>query len=90
MGVPMIVYPFDVTDQHGAAARVNYHKLGIVGDRHQDDSNTVRSHVERIIGDTQYFSRVQKMREYFERNLSENRAVNAVKAIIAQSGSSNQ
>ena len=90
MGVPMIVYPFDVTDQHGAAARVNYHKLGIVGNRHQDDSNTIRGHVERIIYNTQYLSRVKKMRDYFERNLRENTAVNAVKAIIDQPEASNQ
>ena len=86
-GVPMVVFPFDVTDQQGNAARVAYHKVGIIGNRHHDDSNAIRNHVKTILDDTSYLFRVQQMREHFDRHLRDNTAVNTVEALLAKARS---
>jgi UDP:flavonoid glycosyltransferase YjiC (YdhE family) len=87
-GVPMVVFPFDVTDQQGGAARVAYHKVGIFGNRHHDDSNAIRNHVKTILDDPLYLFRVQQMREYFERYLRDNTAVSTVEALLAKARTS--
>jgi UDP:flavonoid glycosyltransferase YjiC (YdhE family) len=83
-GVPMVVFPFDVNDQHGNAARVAYHKVGVVGNRHHDDSNAIRNHVKTILDDPLYASRVRQMREHFDRYLHDNTAVNTVAALLSK------
>ncbi len=84
-GVPMLVFPFNSTDQHGAAARVAYHRVGIVGDRRHDDSMKIRNKVERILNDSKYLQNVLQMRSYFDRDLYEDKAVKTVESLLYQS-----
>lgn len=50
-GVPMVIYPFRVNDQLGTAARVVYHKLGIMGNRRKDRSSDICKRVEQVMAD---------------------------------------
>lgn len=83
-GAPMLVFPFNTTDQHGAAARVAYHGVGILGDRRNDDSNTIRKRVETILNDPIYVSNVLQMRNYLQRDMRQNKAVKTIESIVNQ------
>ncbi len=50
-GVPMVVYPFTFLDQPGNAARIEFHGLGEVGSRHEDDAADVAARIERVLVD---------------------------------------
>lgn len=69
-GVPMLVYPFKNTnDQSGTAARIAYHRLGVVGDRDSDDAAQIRRHIETLLTDEACRSRVAAMSarlQYYE------------------------
>ena len=82
MGVPMLVFPFNATDQHGAAARVAYHRVGIVGDRRNDDAVRIRRNVETLLNDTTYASSVIQMRNYFDRDRHQNKAVKTIESML--------
>ncbi len=64
-GVPMVVYPFDTTDQHGSAVRVGYHKLGVVADRNTDDAGAIRQHIEHVLTDADIATHIRQMRAQF-------------------------
>ncbi|MBK8021009.1 MAG: glycosyltransferase family 1 protein [Chloroflexi bacterium] len=81
-GVPMVVYPFHTTDQYGSAARIAYHRLGIVGDRRTDDARTVVAHVGAVLADPAYRARLESMRELVDRDTREKTAVRAIETFI--------
>ena len=85
LGVPMLVFPFNVTDQRGAAARVVYHHLGITGDRSHDDAMEIRRKVKTLLDDTTFATRVIRMRSYFDRDRDNNIAVKTIESIIYRS-----
>ncbi len=65
-GVPMLVYPFAGIDQPGNAARVEYHGLGIVGDRESDSAETISKHVQGLIDEPTYREALSTMRASFD------------------------
>jgi UDP:flavonoid glycosyltransferase YjiC (YdhE family) len=73
--VPMVVYPYDTTDQFGNAARVICHKLGVLGDRIHDDSSAMLQHIDEILKHPSYKQNVMMMRNNFLRYDNENVAV---------------
>ncbi|MEQ8842792.1 MAG: glycosyltransferase [Acidimicrobiales bacterium] len=52
-GVPMVVYPFAVNDQAGNAARVEYHGIGMVGDRRRDSTATIASNLRTVLASSE-------------------------------------
>lgn len=48
-GVPMLVYPFDFLDQPGNAARIEFHGLGVQGDRDNDSPADISRRIEETI-----------------------------------------
>ena len=51
-GVPMALYPFwDLVDQGGNAARVEYHRLAVVGDRRIEGPAEIADRVRSALGD---------------------------------------
>jgi UDP:flavonoid glycosyltransferase YjiC (YdhE family) len=85
-GVPMLVYPFKkTTDQMGNAARVVYHGLGIAADRDTDDPQAICDHIRQLLSAPTYKTRVRAMQRQFEEYRRENRAVQAIEALIAAS-----
>jgi UDP:flavonoid glycosyltransferase YjiC (YdhE family) len=81
--VPMVVYPFKNTnDQLGAAARIAYHRLGIVGDREQDDPSRIRSHIHTLLSDKDCHARIAAMNAHFRRYRDEQRAVTIINQLL--------
>lgn len=62
MGTPIVAYSTQVLDQDGNAARVGFHRLGIVGDVKSDSSQTIEDIISRVLTDTAIRSNVRAMR----------------------------
>jgi len=52
--VPLLVYSLKVADQNGNANRVNYHGLGIMGDRDKDNYLEIRQKIKRIFDEPSF------------------------------------
>jgi UDP:flavonoid glycosyltransferase YjiC (YdhE family) len=82
-GVPMLTYPFKkITDQQGNAARIAYHRLGIVGDRDTHTPERIRTNIARILEDESYSAAVFRMRAHFQRYAGEQRAESLVAMLV--------
>ncbi len=81
-GVPMVVYPFDFLDQLGNAARVEFHGIGVVGDRTTDTPAMIRSRIEKVLIDRDTAAAMDRMRNAFATYQAENRAVTAIEALL--------
>lgn len=82
-GVPILAYPFKHTnDQPGAAARITYHRLGIVSDRDEDAPEQIRQHIRTLLGDDGYRQRVAAMNNHFRRYREERRAAAIINALL--------
>jgi UDP:flavonoid glycosyltransferase YjiC (YdhE family) len=75
-GTPMLAMPFDYGDTPGAAARLRYHRLGIVLDRATVDVDAVEAAIIELLDDPGYRQRVQNMAIAFSRY--EGRAVQLI------------
>ena len=60
-GVPMLVYSGKQYDQSGCAARVHFHKLGIMGNE-SDTAGEMRLKLEKILHQSSYKTAVDEMR----------------------------
>lgn len=61
-GVPMLSYPFKgVNDQSGSSVRVEYHHLGIVGDRENDSVDKIRQQIMMLLTDLSFKQKVDSM-----------------------------
>lgn len=81
-GVPMVVYPFDFLDQPGNAARVEFHGLGIRGDRHADTPDDIVGHIERALSGP-FREQVRAMSAILEDLDQSQAAVAAVTALLS-------
>jgi UDP:flavonoid glycosyltransferase YjiC (YdhE family) len=66
-GLPMLVCSTGHVDQPGCAARVSYHGLGLSLDRSDLTPERVEAAIQTLLHDDATRTRVQKMREVFER-----------------------
>lgn len=81
-GVPPVVYSLGTNDQHGTAARVAYHGVGIVGDVAAKSIDRFIAHVERSYTDPQIQSNIEQMRDRFRAYEQEKRAVRFVEHMM--------
>jgi UDP:flavonoid glycosyltransferase YjiC (YdhE family) len=81
-GVPMIVFPA-IRDQHGVAARVTYHKLGVKGTLRDVSVPHLHSLLEAV-SDPLIKSRVEQMRRTFREVESAGRGVQLVERVLAE------
>ncbi len=63
--VPMIVYSGKRSDQNGCAARVQYHELGIMADKDNDQPADIEAKIRLILTDEKYLHRISEMRKCF-------------------------
>ncbi|MEL7313689.1 MAG: nucleotide disphospho-sugar-binding domain-containing protein [Cyanobacteria bacterium J06559_3] len=82
LGVPMLVYSLRRFDQNGNAARIAYHGLGLVGDIASDDATQIRDHLQTLLTDAAYQTRVHKMRDRMHQYRQANRAAQTVAALL--------
>ncbi|MGB0909147.1 MAG: glycosyltransferase [Nitrospirales bacterium] len=84
-GVPMVVYSTKSMDHNGNAARVAYHRLGIVADKDKDKVEDVIQNIEFVLMDSNMKTNVLKMREVYLSYEKSNRAVSFVESFIKES-----
>lgn len=86
-GVPQIVFPIGF-DQPGAAMRVLYHGLGLVGNFRQADQESIYSLLRQVLGNESFKVRSQAMSERFQAYDRDHVGALAVESFIAtQAGS---
>ncbi len=83
-GVPMAVYSLKVNDQNGSAARVEYHGLGVVGDKDRDSAETIGANVEWALTDTALRTRVEEVRDLIRESERSDLAVRTIEALMAE------
>lgn len=86
-GVPMLVYPLPRDDQNGNAARVIYHRLGIVSHLEQESPTQIQQHLQSLLADPSYRVKVNQMRSQFQRYAREKTPVRVVEALLVNSAS---
>lgn len=83
-GVPVVVYSTNRVDQNGCAARVAYHRLGIIGDIDGDDAPQIERNISQILTDREIIGSVDTMHDTFERYTRSQRAIEIVERLMAQ------
>lgn len=89
-GVPMLVYSTKTMDHNGNAARVAYHRLGIVADKDKDTVEDIIHNIELVLTDLNIKTNVLKMREVYLSYEKSNRAVSFVENFIEESSDDKQ
>lgn len=81
--VPMVVFPLgDSFDQYGTAARVEYHKLGIVGDRNTATVADIQRSIDAVLDDNAIADRIDRFRGAMDRYRTERAVTAAVQSIV--------
>jgi zeaxanthin glucosyltransferase len=84
MGVPMIVLPVD-RDQPGNAARVAYHKLGLIEDYRSLDAARLSIAINDVRRNPAYRTAALRMKKAFEACRSRNEVVDVIAGCVSQS-----
>ncbi len=83
-GVPMIVYSTKTMDHNGNAARVAYHRLGLVGDKDRDHVDDIQQKIGRVLADSDIRERVSNMREVYLRYEKSDYAVSFLENLMTK------
>jgi UDP:flavonoid glycosyltransferase YjiC (YdhE family) len=65
--VPMLVYSGKKSDQNGCAARVEFHEIGIRGDKDKDDVKTISSKITDILTQHKYLVNIERLKQQCKR-----------------------
>ena len=84
-GVPMLVCSTGYVDQPGCAARVQHHGLGKLLSIKTASAADIEIEIEQLLMDEDIQSRVDNIREIFERYESEKRAVKLIESLVDRS-----
>lgn len=79
-GVPMLVYSGKRSDQPGCAARVHYHRVGVMADKDIDQPDAIREKISQVLSGP-YRANVGHMRDRMFRYAEER----TVEGLVAQS-----
>ena len=82
-GVPVLVYCGFETDMGGTTARVVHHGIGIAGDPVRDTAAEIRSRLERLLGEPDFASNVERLRHDYARYARERVAERTIDSLIA-------
>ncbi|MEM1127164.1 MAG: nucleotide disphospho-sugar-binding domain-containing protein [Bacteroidota bacterium] len=66
-GVPSVVYSVGKNNQEGNAARVAFHRLGVVGSMQRDDALAIAGRVEEALTDATLHANIASMQRVFAR-----------------------
>lgn len=83
-GVPMLMYPYNVVDQQGNAARAAYHGLGIVGDRKTDTPMEISARITQVLDNPALKARVQAMQTILRQYDDLNRPAEIVETLLTR------
>jgi len=79
--VPMVLYSLGIRDQEGNAARVAFHKLGVIGNRDRDSSEDLESNILMAMQSDkvkQSLAKFNKRASYFQENRVLENTVNRI------------
>jgi MGT family glycosyltransferase len=79
-GVPMVVFPVTF-DQPGASARVQYHRLGLVGSLRKVSADDIHRLTKEAMGDASIRERLGKMAEVFRQVEAEQPGVRLIEQL---------
>lgn len=82
-GVPVLVYCGFETDMGGNAARVQYHGLGLVGDGERDTADQIAGHLDRLLAEPAFATRVARLRSRTVRYKDERVAEQVVEGLLS-------
>lgn len=71
-GVPMLVYSGGRYDQNGCAARVDYHGIGLRGDKDLDDESEIGRKLARVLEEPGFRQNMARVRAHYVRHREEN------------------
>ena len=80
--VPVLVYSTKHVDQNGCAARVAFHRLGLMGDKDNDTMEQIGQNIERCLSDPLIRESVARMQRVFSDYEESNEAVRLIEASI--------
>jgi UDP:flavonoid glycosyltransferase YjiC (YdhE family) len=80
-GVPMLCFPIG-RDQHGNAARVHFHRVGLQGRRSRLTPRSLKAMIHELLGNPLYRLRVRQMQEHFLACERSAPAVELIKRIV--------
>jgi UDP:flavonoid glycosyltransferase YjiC (YdhE family) len=64
--VPMLVYSGKRSDQNGCAARVEYHRVGRMADKDNDDVSAIQKKIEQVLTNDSYQRRMEEMYDHYQ------------------------
>ena len=80
--VPMLIYSGKRSDQNGCAARVHYHKIGVMADKDKDSPEVIKTKIEMVLNNPIYRDNVVKFSELTEDYKRERRLEKIVNTFI--------
>ena len=76
--VPMLVYSGKRSDQNGCAARVAYHKVGIMADKDQDNAMAIRKNIQEVLQNDLYRKNIKNLHQQIQKYKKENRLAKTI------------
>ena len=80
--VPLVVYSTKHIDQNGCATRVNYHGLGLAGDKDTDTPEQIETKIARVLSEPVFLDNVIAMHKHFIRYEQAHTAVRAIECVL--------
>nr|WP_256439305.1 nucleotide disphospho-sugar-binding domain-containing protein [Pseudozobellia sp. WGM2] len=65
--VPMLVYSGKRHDQNGCAARVVYHRMGLIGNKDLDTNDDIRTKISTILKNPEYRNRMKEIGKKYKK-----------------------
>ena len=65
--VPMLAYSGKKFDQNGNAARIHYHKLGLMRDKDKDSSKEIRDSINKILDDDSFKNNLKNFNDIYKK-----------------------
>ncbi|MGI9245045.1 MAG: hypothetical protein ACR2RV_29850, partial [Verrucomicrobiales bacterium] len=68
----------------GCAARVEYHGVGLMAEKDEDDCHALSEKIERLLSNEDYEERLAEMKAAVERSESERIAINLIEEYLPE------
>jgi len=81
-GVTMLVYSGKKSDQNGCAARIHFHKIGLMADKDLDDAGTIEKKIDLVLSNETYRENVEEMQAVFKNYKKENQLIEIVNQFL--------
>ena len=82
--VPMLVYSGKRSDQNGCAARIEYHKLGIMADKDTDSTDDIKNKIQMMFNSFEYQDNIDNLHAQCEKYQKSRTLETIVSKIINQ------